>query len=91
MLGPRCCAGFSLVVTSRGSSLATSTGFSLQWLLSLQSVGSDHMSFSSCSSQAIESRLNVCGALVQLSCSTACGTFSDQRSDLCLLHWQVDS
>ena len=51
----------------------------------------DHMSFSSCSSQAIEYRLNACGALAQLSCSTACGIFSDQGSNLCLLHWQVDS
>ena len=26
-----------------------------------------------------------------LSCSAACGIFLDQRSNLCLLHWQVDS
>ena len=26
-----------------------------------------------------------------LGCSTACGIFLDQESDLCLLHWQVDS
>jgi len=26
-----------------------------------------------------------------LSCSTAYGTFWDQRSNLCLLHWQADS
>ena len=27
----------------------------------------------------------------RLSCSTACGIFLDQGSNLCLLHWQVDS
>ena len=26
-----------------------------------------------------------------LSCSTACGVFPDQGSNLCLLHWQADS
>ena len=26
-----------------------------------------------------------------LSCSAACGIFLDQRSNLCLLHWQADS
>ena len=26
-----------------------------------------------------------------LSCSKACGTFPDQGSNLCLLHWQVNS
>ena len=26
-----------------------------------------------------------------LSCSTACGIFPDQRSNLCPLHWQADS
>ena len=27
----------------------------------------------------------------RLSCSAACGVFPDQRSNPCLLHWQVDS
>ena len=27
----------------------------------------------------------------RLSCSTACRIFLDQGSNLCLLHWQVDS
>ena len=35
-------------------------GFSLQWLL-LCSMGSGHMGFSSCSSSALEHRLNSCG------------------------------
>ena len=45
--------------------------------------------FSSCGSQALEHRLNSCGAW--LSCSAACGIFLDQGLNLCLLHWQVDS
>ena len=36
---------------------------------------------------ASEHRLNSC----ELSCSTACGIFLDQGSNLCLLHWQADS
>ena len=61
------------------------SGFSLQWLLSLQSSGSRHMGFSSCS---------MCAQWVWhtgLSCSAACGIFPDQGSNPCLLHWQVDS
>ena len=34
--------GFSLVAASRGYSLLRCTGFSLQWLLLLQSMGSRH-------------------------------------------------
>ena len=37
--GLPCCAGFSLVATSRGYSLVA-VGFSLQWLLLLESTGS---------------------------------------------------
>ena len=29
--------------------------------------------------------------LLELGCSAACGVFSDQGSNVCLLHWQVDS
>ena len=45
--------------------------------------------FSSCSSQALRHSLNSCGP--QLGCSAACGTFPDQGSNPCLLHWQADS
>ena len=44
---------------------------------------------SSCGSQALE-----CSSVVVahgLSCSMACGIFPDQGSNLCPLHWQVDS
>ena len=44
--------------------------------------------FSSCSSQALEHRFNSCGTWV--SCSEACGIFSYQGSNPCLLHWQMD-
>ena len=45
-------AGLSLVVASRGYSLLRCVGFSLRWLLLLQSTGSRHMGFSSCGTQA---------------------------------------
>ena len=39
---------------------------------------------------ALELRLSSCH-LRGLSCPAACGIFLDQGSNLCLLHWQVDS
>ena len=39
-LGLHCCAGFSLAVVSRGDSSLQCSGFSLPWLLLLQSTGS---------------------------------------------------
>ena len=47
------------------------------------------MGFSSCGSRALEHRLCDGGARAYLPCSA--WTFLDQGSDLCLLHWQVDS
>ena len=44
--------GVSLVVVSGGYSSLQCAGFSLQWLLLLRSMGSRHMSFSSCDMQA---------------------------------------
>ena len=44
--------GLPLVVVSRGYSLLRCVGFSLWWLLLLQSTGSRHAGFSSCSTQA---------------------------------------
>ena len=49
-------------VTAHGFSLATvSGGFSLCWLLLLQSMGSRHMGFSRCGTWAVECRLSDCG------------------------------
>ena len=44
--------GLSLGVASRGYSSLLCTGFSLQWLLLLQSTGSRQVGFSSCGTQA---------------------------------------
>ena len=41
-------AGFSLVASSGGYSLLRCVGFSLRWLLLLQSTGSRHVGFRSC-------------------------------------------
>ena len=43
---------------------------------------------SSCGSWALEHRLNNCEC--GLSCSAACGIFTDQRPNPCLLHWRAD-
>ena len=59
MLGLHCCMDFPLVVVP---------GFSLQWLLLLQSMGSRYMGLSSCSSQAPEHKINSSGAQAQLFC-----------------------
>ena len=44
--------GLSLVAASGGYSLLRCAGFSLQWLLLLQSMGSRHAGFSSCGTWA---------------------------------------
>ena len=54
--------GLSLVVASGGYSLLRRVGFSLRWLLLLQSVGSRCTGFSSCGSRALERSLSSCGA-----------------------------
>ena len=68
--------GLSLVAVSGSYSLLWCAGFSLQWLLLLRSTGSRRT-----------------GSVVVhgLSCSVARGMFLDQGSNLCPLHWQVDS
>ena len=64
----------------KGSSLAVASGdYSLTVLELLIAVAS----------LVEEHRLSSCGA--RLSCPTACGIFSDQGSNLSLLHWQADS
>ena len=51
-------------------------GFRLPWLLLLQSG-------------ALDLRLNSCGP--EFTCSAACGSFPNQGSNPCPLHWQPDS
>ena len=71
--------GLSLVVASRGYSSLLCAGFSLQWLLLLQSTGSRRVGFgscgagisgcadfSSCGTWALERRLSSCGAWAYL-------------------------
>ena len=62
-------AGLSLVAASGGSSSLWCTGFSLRWLLLLQSMALGAQAsvvaargLSSCGSQALERRLSSCGA-----------------------------
>ena len=52
---------FSLVAASGGYSSLRCLGFSLRWLLLLQSMGSRHTGFSSCGLRAPEHRLSSCG------------------------------
>ena len=96
--------GLSLVAMSGGYSSLQRVGFSLQWLLLLQSTGSIDTGFSSCSTRAQQlwcassrvrglQQLWRAGSVVVhgLSCSAACGISPDQGSNPCSLHWQVDS
>ena len=77
VLGLRCFAQAFTVVESRGSSSFRCSVFSLWWLLLLQSTGSR--------------RIGSVDVVHRFSCSAACGIFLDQGSNLCPLHWQVDS
>ena len=63
-LGLHGCEGF-LQLWRAGATLWC-TGFSLRWLLLLQSMGSRCAGFSSCGSWAPEHRLSSCGARAQL-------------------------
>ena len=89
VLGLCCRSGFALVAASRGYSRysvrASYCGdFSYCGARALECVG-----FSSCGSRALEHRLNI--VVHGLRCSMACGIFSVQGSNPCLLHWQGDS
>ena len=66
-------------------------GFSMRWLLLLQSTHSRHMGFNNCSSQALEKGSVVGVHRHIVGVPTACGIFPEQGSNLCSLHWQVDS
>ena len=70
-------AGFSLAAESGGYSSLWCAGFSLQWLLFLQSTGSRPAGFSSCGAWAsvvVARRLSTCGSR-PLECRlSSCGT-----------------
>ena len=81
--------GLSLVAASRGYSSLWCAGFSLRWLLLLQSTGSRRAG-----SVVVACGLWSAGSVVPAhgpSCSAACGIFPDQGSNPCPLRWQVDS
>ena len=65
------------VALSQAYSSLQFPGFSLQWLLLLESLAS----------RVWASVI----AAHRLSCSKACGIFQDQGSNSCSLHWQADS
>ena len=58
--------GLSLDVASRGYSLLQCAGFSLWWLLLLQSTGSRRKGFSSCGLRALGCQVSSCGTWAQL-------------------------
>ena len=69
--------GLSLVAASGGHSSSQCVDLSLSWPLLLWSTGSRRA-----------------GSVIVAhgpSCSTACGIFPDQGSNLCPLHWQANS
>ena len=75
---------FSLVAAGRSYSSVACKGFSLLWLLLLQSTRSGLRGLGSFST--------VSGAVPHgLRCSSVCGIFQDQGLNPCPLHWQVDS
>ena len=76
--------------------VAASRGYSLVLVLRLLNVvasrvaGLGSCGLSSCSSRALEHRLNSCVAH-RLSCSKLCGILLNRGLNPCFLHWQVDS
>ena len=85
MLGLHCCSGFFSSCSEWG-------------LLSSCNIQAYCGGFSRCRAEALGCVSSVVAALgsigsivVQgLSCSSTCGIFLDQGSNLCLLHWQAD-
>ena len=78
VLGLHCCAGFSLVVASRGCSLV----LVCRLLIAVAFLFAEHGLQGAPASVVVAHRL---------SCSVACGIFPDRGSNPCLLHWQVYS
>ena len=85
-----CCSGFSLVAVSGDYSLTVVPGFSPQWFLCV-AWAPGCLGFNSCGTWA--QKLQVSGLIVVLhgfSYSVACGIFSGQGLNRCLLNWQMD-
>ena len=86
-------------VVCRLSRVAVSRGYSLLWCdcsgfiapsAAPPPLASHCSGFSCCRAQALGTRASVVAAH-RLSYSVACGIFLGQRSNLCRLHWRVDS
>ena len=95
MLGLHRCGCLSVVVLV-GAIYRWCSGFSMPWSVWFRAQALGRPGFGTCSSWAQELQLSgsSTGSIVVvhgLSCSVACGVFSDQGSNPCLLHWQVDS
>ena len=90
VLGLHCCQGFSLVADSGGYSLVAVR----RLLIAVASLVVEHRLQSMQAQQLWLQDSRGSGSEVVAhgrSCSTACGIFPDQGSNLCLLHWQADS
>ena len=84
-----CYSGFALVTASRvysscGVWASHYSGFSCYWAWALGCT-----SFSSCSSWALEHRLNSVWCS-RFNCFVACGIFPNQGSNPCFLQWQAE-
>ena len=86
MLGLRRFAGFSLVVASRSYSLAAACRASHCGGFPCRGA-----QFLGCAILMTLRSTDSVSVAHGLSCSTACAIFLDQGSNLCLLHWQMDS
>ena len=90
-----CCArGLSLAAVSRGCPLVVVRGrlivvvsLAVERRRQVRSLLWSQHGLSCCSSQSLDLR----SVVVARSCFVACGIFLDQGSNLCPLHWQVDS
>ena len=90
VLGPCCSVGFSPVAVSECYCLVVMQVCSLQWLLLLWRTGSRVHGLQYLQDMASELQFLASRAQAQLWCK-ACRIFLDKGSNLCLLHWQVDS
>ena len=91
MLGLHCCTGFCSSWSKQG--LLSSCGAQASHCGVFSCCGAQTLGcavFSSCGSWVLEHWLSST-CVHGLSCSVARGIFPDQGSNLCLLHWQVDS
>ena len=78
VLGLRCCAGFSLIMESGGYSPVSVC----RLLTAVASLVAE------LGLQSMQASVVV---VHRLSCPAACGIFPDQGSNMCLLHWKMDS